>query len=451
MSKFYDYINEAFNVGSMEKAASLIIKSLSSQSGYNFYPFGGEGNNIEQFSKSNGNKGSGYTYILDDGRLIRLNWETNKKSASITSVDMWKSMKEDDPFKNLEIPVDFNIMQTIPYIVKFLKGQSLDEAKKPSAKKKQAAKKWKVDINLVGAEFWNEVNKQKRWKDKPHLAKAAKERSSRKNEVKDAEEKFEKQKIADPNIIFQDLEDLVGLVTNGIQKSLLITGMAGIGKTYTVMENVQSMLSSANYVSMKGKSSPFGLYSTLFLHRKKLIIFDDMDSVFDNKDTINMLKAALDTSESNISWVSSTTTDLNDLDSDELDEYTEKLEMQLKIIATNPGSIPVKKLLKLPNTFYFPGQIIFISNISKTKMNPAILSRSFAIDITLNAKSVIKRMESIIKNVMPEVKLKDKKEALKFLSENEFNKQINIRTLINTIKCKISGNPRWQHLSKEYA
>jgi len=50
---------------------------------------------------------------------------------------------------------------------------------------------------------------------------------------------------------------------------------------------------------MKGKSSPFGLYSTLYMNRNKLIVFDDMDSVFKDTDTVNMLKAALDSTGEN--------------------------------------------------------------------------------------------------------------------------------------------------------
>lgn len=37
-----------------------------------------------------------------------------------------------------------------------------------------------------------------------------------------------------------------------------------------------------------------GLYMALFINRDKLIVFDDCDSVFGNIDSVNILKAALD-------------------------------------------------------------------------------------------------------------------------------------------------------------
>lgn len=144
------------------------------------------------------------------------------------------------------------------------------------------------------------------------------------------------------------------------------------------------------------------------------------------------------------------TIDLSLLSSEEKADYLNRLEDDLRAIALGekePGSS-----MKLPSSFDFKGQIIFISNLHKSKIDKAILSRSFAIDITLTAKDVFKRMESILNNIMPEAKQSHKKEALDFLKTmEETSKEVNIRTLLNAIKCRSSGNPRWQHLASKYA
>ena len=448
-------LNEAsFGNKSLEKAVKLILKTLESKVGSKFYPFGGPGNNFERFSKSNGNNGIGMIYILDYGTLVRFNWEGNKKSSTLSSIDVWKDMKNmEHPDFNLDIPVDYNIVQSINLIANFIKSPtaSVSEmaAKGQYGQKRQAdAEKYGIDID--DPKFVAKVRKAER---KAGIGiksrKGVKEKSTSTNDVNNARKMLKGKKIADPSIIFQDLEDLIKMVGSGIQKSLMITGMAGIGKTYTVTTEIEKMLGPQGdkWTLIKGKTSPLGLYSSLFLNRDKLIVFDDIDSVFKNKDTVNMLKAALDSYDKRvISWISPITVDVSKL-SPELvqklhDDIDEKLETD-----------PLNAKIKYPNTFEFTGRVIFISNIHESKMDKAIKSRSFVIDITLKAKDVFNRMKSIINEILPNVTLSEKQKVLEFLKEKSQlgEKDVDIRTLINGIKCKQSGSNRWEHLAEFYA
>lgn len=448
-------LNEAsFGNKSLEKAVKLILKTLESKVGSKFYPFGGQGNNFERFSKSNGNNGIGMIYVLDYGTLVRFNWEGNKKSSTLSSIDVWKDMKNmEHPDFNLDIPVDYNIVQSINLIANFIKSPtaSVSEmaAKGQYGQKRQAdAEKYGIDID--DPKFVAKVRKAER---KAGIGiksrKGVKEKSTSTNDVNNARKMLKGKKIADPSIIFQDLEDLIKMVGSGIQKSLMITGMAGIGKTYTVTTEIEKMLGPQGdkWTLIKGKTSPLGLYSSLFLNRDKLIVFDDIDSVFKNKDTVNMLKAALDSYDKRvISWISPITVDVSKL-SPELvqklhDDIDEKLETD-----------PLNAKIKYPNTFEFTGRVIFISNIHESKMDKAIKSRSFVIDITLKAKDVFNRMKSIINEILPNVTLSEKQKVLEFLKEKSQlgEKDVDIRTLINGIKCKQSGSNRWEHLAEFYA
>ena len=128
---------------------------------------------------------------------------------------------------------------------------------------------------------------------------------------------------------FEYLENLTQMVVNGITPSLILVGEGGIGKSHTVKSVINSLdIPESNYTFIKGYSTARGLYNTLYDNNGKIIIFDDCDSVLDDRVAVNILKSALDSYDSReISWLAKMT---------KSDEY--------------------------PNKFEFTGQIIFISN-----------------------------------------------------------------------------------------
>ena len=457
--KSYLSLNEAsFRNNDLERVVKLLLNVLSRKTGYDFAPFGGKNQNFEKFSRSSGN-GIGMVYVLNDGQLVRFNWEKSKKSSTISSIDIWNSMRSEKVDYSLEIPKDFNIIQSVKSIVNFIKKPSVAVPIIEMAAKGQYGPKRYADAERYGIpvdhpKFRSEVAKAKTAEKKGFkkgfaVRKNINETSTRTKEYSNGSKLFKSKKVADPSVIFDDLSDLVKMVSSGIQKSLLITGMAGIGKTYTVTKEVTDMLGPKGnkWVLIKGKTSPLGLYSALFLNRDKLILFDDIDSVFANKDTVNMIKAAVDSyDERIISWISPVTVDVSKLDAKSLQKLYDDIDEKLSTDPTNSK-------IKYPNQFPFTGKVIFISNINESKMDSAIKSRSFVIDITLEAKDVFNRMESILPDLLPESSMNDKQAVLDFLKEkNKDNKKpVDIRTLINGIKCKESGSARWKHLAEFYA
>ena len=183
---------------------------------------------------------------------------------------------------------------------------------------------------------------------------------------------------------FQFLNDLTTMVVNNTTPSLIVTGEGGLGKTHSVTETIKSNdLSEDKYVFFKGYSTARGLYNTLYDNNDKLIIFDDCDSVLDDKVALNILKSALDSYEKRtISWMAKMNKN---------DEY--------------------------PQQFEFTGRIIFISNKSISAVNEAIRSRSLTVDLTMTPSDKIERMSAILENILPEYSLEFKKDALTFLSE----------------------------------
>lgn len=213
---------------------------------------------------------------------------------------------------------------------------------------------------------------------------------------------------------FDFLKDLTSMVVCGVTPSVIVTGEGGLGKTHIVNQTIEEAnLLPSEWISFKGYSTARGLYNTLFDNNGKLIIFDDCDSVLEDKVALNILKSALDSYETRqISWMAKMNRN---------DEY--------------------------PNQFNFTGRIVFISNKDKSKIDGAILSRSLVVDLTMTPIEKIQRMNFIIEDILPEFDLECKKEALEFLDENKDKTSLNIRSLIMISKIRKTFPESWKNLA----
>jgi len=253
-----------------------------------------------------------------------------------------------------------------------------------------------------------------------------------------------KLELKDADTLFGNLVKLIRVVVKGGQPSLLVFGGPGIGKSYTVEEELKKQ--GVDFTIISGKTTPVGVYRTLFLNRKRMIVFDDSDSVFNDQDSRNLIKAALDSKKvKELSWISNRTTNVTSMSKDEREAFTVEVEGILK--AGGDESV------KLPSSFEYTGKIIFISNLSEGKIEPAILSRGFKIDMTLTDAEVFKRMASIVDNIgsgeFSGVSYDAKKEVLATLEKmNKLGslKNPNMRSFIAAMRIYSSGIPNWQEL-----
>jgi len=227
-----------------------------------------------------------------------------------------------------------------------------------------------------------------------------------------------KGKTFEINERFTFLSSLVRMVIKNLRVSLIITGEGGLGKTYTVMEQIKQagLYEGVHYVVIKGFSTAKGLYNTLFDHRDKLIIFDDCDEVLKNDIAKNILKGALDSYDvRKVSWIS-------------------------QAIGSD-----------YPTDFIFEGRIIFISNMDKNKIDQAILSRASNVDLTMSVVDKLARMEKILPTeaFKGEVSMKLKNEAFEVLKKHAHAcSNLNLRTLIEIIDYRASGEENWEELAE---
>lgn len=205
----------------------------------------------------------------------------------------------------------------------------------------------------------------------------------------------------DINDKFKFLENMVGMVVKKTAVSMVITGEGGLGKTFTVMQEIKKrkLEENSDYITIKGFSTAKGLYRTLYENSDKLIVFDDCDEVLKNDVAKNILKGALDSyDERIISWITNSFSD------------------------------------DLPSSFEFEGQIIFISNLPQYKVDQAILSRSMSIDLSMDTDTKIQRMRAILPKIKTIVPMEVKEECLNLIEENKNHcGDLNMRTLIKVI------------------
>ena len=232
---------------------------------------------------------------------------------------------------------------------------------------------------------------------------------------------------------FGFVSDMVTMLARGDQASVVVTGPGGLGKSFTVTKALadigmtdvslvddfavgSTLNSKKSFRVIKGYSTPKGLYRTLYENREGVIVFDDCDSVLKDPTSLNLLKGALDSySRRIISWRA-----------DMRDE-------------------------ELPTSFEFKGRVVFISNLSSTQIDQAIITRSMAVDLTMTNDQKVERMRHLLDSgeFMPEFDKAHKVDAMNLIdSLKDKVKELSLRTLIQVTKIRKSAGANWRNLAE---
>lgn len=190
---------------------------------------------------------------------------------------------------------------------------------------------------------------------------------------------------------FHILDHITLAVARGEIRGVVVTGATGVGKSHGVeaalnRDSLQDKLAfnpdaddqdirrvrriegklefKPRYEIIKGHITAPALYRTLYEYKdpKEIVVFDDCDSALGDETSLNLFKAALDTTKRRmLSWRSN----------------------------SNRGD-------DAPNSFEYKGTVIFITNINfekiinegRSKLAPhleAIMSRCLYLDLTINS------------------------------------------------------------------
>ena len=236
---------------------------------------------------------------------------------------------------------------------------------------------------------------------------------------------------------FKMLSDMTQAAKEGNVRAIIVSGPPGVGKSF----GVEAQLAKSDlfttiaerkpkYEIVKGAMSALGLYCKLYEYQAagNVIVFDDCDSVLLDDLSLNLLKAALDTSKRRwISW----NTDSRMLRSE-----------------------------GIPDKFEFKAAAIFITNIKFENVKSrklkdhldALESRCHYVDLTIDSeRDKMLRIRQIVEDGMLreyDFEPEQQNEILDFIDNNKKRlRELSLRTVLKIADLRKSFGSSWQ----EYA
>ncbi len=240
---------------------------------------------------------------------------------------------------------------------------------------------------------------------------------------------------------FEILNDMTRAVKKGDVRAMIVTGPPGVGKSFgveavlsrhDVFADVAQNEKLKKYEVVKGAMSAIGLYKKLyeFSDRKCILVFDDCDSVLLDDLSLNILKAALDSSKK-------------------------------RTIHWNTDS----RLLRsegVPNQFEFKGGAIFITNIKFDNVRSkklrdhleALESRCHYLDLTIDTeREKVLRIKQVVQEcgMLDDYEFSDldKEMLIDFVDENKKKlRELSLRTVLKIADLKKSMPGNWRAVAE---
>jgi DNA-binding NarL/FixJ family response regulator len=219
---------------------------------------------------------------------------------------------------------------------------------------------------------------------------------------------------------------------------MIVTGPPGVGKSFGVEEVLsrQDLFNTLGnkkpkYEIVKGAMSALGLYSKLyeFSERGNVVVFDDCDSVLLDDLSLNILKAALDSSKK-------------------------------RTIAWNTDSRMLRQE-GVPDRFEFKAGAIFITNIKFENVRSkklqdhlaALESRCHYIDLQMDTdREKVLRIKQITEDGMLETydfENDEKTEIVDYIIENRAKmRELSLRTVLKVADLRKSFPMSWRQMAE---
>lgn len=231
---------------------------------------------------------------------------------------------------------------------------------------------------------------------------------------------------------YASMEDLIIAVANNTVNSLIISGGAGLGKSYTVNKVLTEL--GVDFVSHSGNLRGTHLFRLLWENRLpgQVIVIDDADEILHEIMPMNLLKNSLELKPSRrVGWGSERT--LRDTEED-----------------------------KIPRYFDYQGSIIFLTNEnihdtikSGNKLSvhlAALESRSLVLDLNIKTKKeyMIKIKQTVKAGMLKNQGISDEMsdEILQFIEDNlDRMRELSLRA-VEKISRLTKANPlNWKRLA----
>ena len=237
---------------------------------------------------------------------------------------------------------------------------------------------------------------------------------------------------------FDILEDMTQAVKEGTVRAMIVTGPPGVGKSFGVdkvlhKEDLFNMMGErkAKYEVVKGAMSAIGLYCKLYEYADKgnVVVFDDCDSVLLDDLSLNILKAALDSSTK-------------------------------RMIHWNTDSSKLRAE-GVPGSFEFKAGAIFITNIKFENVRSkklqdhlsALESRCHYVDLQMDTeREKVLRIKQITKDGMLDsygFENGEEDEVIQFIDDQKAKlRELSLRTVLKIADLRKSFPTNWKNMAE---
>lgn len=220
-------------------------------------------------------------------------------------------------------------------------------------------------------------------------------------------------------------------------RSMIVSGPAGIGKTFSLETKLKDIdPNGQRHTYIKGYIRATGLYRTLYERRgpDQIVVLDDADKIFFDQTSLNILKAATDTTETRVI------------------SYLSEYEM-----FDDGGE-------KLPKSFEFEGTIIAITNydfdalINKANEASAhiaaLVSRSHYIDLAMqNSRYYMARINQVVSGGMLRdrgLTAQQEAEVMEYMYENkDMLRELSLRMAVKIADLRKNKPAIWKAIAKQ--
>ena len=236
---------------------------------------------------------------------------------------------------------------------------------------------------------------------------------------------------------FQILDDMTQMSIDGVVRGMVVTGPPGVGKSF----GVEQVLEKNNLFDKiagkklrfgieKGAASAIGLYKLLYTYSDSgnVLVLDDCDTVLYDETSLNLLKAALDSSKKRrLSW--------------------------------NTDSSLLRRE-GIPDSFEFKGSVIFITNLRFDKVRgkikdhlDAIMSRCHYLDLTMDTmREKMLRVKQIVSDGMLneyQFTKDEENEIVDFMVNNQTRlREVSLRMCTKIADLRKSQSDRWTRMAE---
>ena len=232
---------------------------------------------------------------------------------------------------------------------------------------------------------------------------------------------------------FSVLADLADAAIAGGIRAMIVSGPAGLGKSFTVEQALAA--SDTPHCIVKGFVRATGLYKKLWQYRHpgNVLVFDDADSIFFDDVSLNLLKAACDSTDTRrVSYLAET-----------------QMEDE------NGGIIP--------KSFAFDGTVIFITNFDMDEAIDrghrleehfkALISRAHYIDMAMKTRrDYIIRIKQVVGDGMLKVQgfsATEEADVMDFIDRNEPTlRELSLRMVIKIAAIRRSNPAKFEKMAK---